>query len=257
MPGGMGDQVAMVTLLFNSALSPLFCILAVLAICGGGFLVWVAYDPFQGTYPRCVVRFDFSRKKEPDISMYICDELVREDRWADLRQHRYKKVGAWRARCENKIAGLPFQWLRSHRTRQYQWACDDRREFVFQGIRHQTRYRQVNYIKHKYDVPVVDVEVYRSFDELLDQKDRLAPGTLTMKEFAALQRKRMTKDVRERIMKRDRFTCQVCGKYMPDGVGVHIDHIVPVSKGGRTEDGNLRVTCSVCNPSKGNKILTD
>ncbi len=43
----------------------------------------------------------------------------------------------------------------------------------------------------------------------------------------------MTSALREEIAKRDNYTCQICGKYMPDGVGLHIDHIVPIKKGGK------------------------
>ena len=37
----------------------------------------------------------------------------------------------------------------------------------------------------------------------------------------------MTKALRKEIMLRDNYTCQICGKYMPDEVGLHIDHIIP------------------------------
>ena len=45
------------------------------------------------------------------------------------------------------------------------------------------------------------------------------------------QRKLMTPKLRREIAMRDGYTCQECGKYMPDGVGLHIDHIVPVFQG--------------------------
>lgn len=58
--------------------------------------------------------------------------------------------------------------------------------------------------------------------------------------------------------------CPVCGKqslFLPgrgnviDGhVKLHIDHIVPISKGGSNEDDNLRIICAKCNLSKGNSI---
>lgn len=46
----------------------------------------------------------------------------------------------------------------------------------------------------------------------------------------------MTQGIRDRIKSRDGYTCQICGRYMPDGVGLHIDHIIPISKGGKTVD---------------------
>ena len=63
----------------------------------------------------------------------------------------------------------------------------------------------------------------------------------------------MTKQLREQIARRDNYTCQICGKYMPDGVGLHVDHIVPVAKGGKTVPSNLQVLCSKCNGRKGTR----
>lgn len=63
----------------------------------------------------------------------------------------------------------------------------------------------------------------------------------------------MTKQLRGKIAKRNNYTCQHCGKYMPDGVGLQIDHIVPISKGGKSIPENLQVLCSKCNGSKSNK----
>ena len=60
----------------------------------------------------------------------------------------------------------------------------------------------------------------------------------------------MTQALREEIAVRDNYTCQICGKYMPDGVGLHIDHIVPISKGGKSIPSNLQVLCSKCNGKK-------
>lgn len=68
------------------------------------------------------------------------------------------------------------------------------------------------------------------------------------------ERARMTRDYRVAIMKRDNYTCQKCGKYMPDEVGLQIDHIIPVSKGGTSDAENLQVLCSKCNGRKSNKI---
>ena len=56
-----------------------------------------------------------------------------------------------------------------------------------------------------------------------------------------------------RIVRRDNQTCQICGKILKDEE-IKIDHIIPFSKGGPTEEGNLRVLCEECNRKKGASI---
>ena len=60
--------------------------------------------------------------------------------------------------------------------------------------------------------------------------------------------------MRFRILVRDGFTCQSCGRspLKERGVELHVDHIIPWSKGGETEVDNLEVKCSRCNLGKGN-----
>ena len=63
----------------------------------------------------------------------------------------------------------------------------------------------------------------------------------------------MTKELKDRVKTRNNYTCQICGKYMPDEVGLHIDHIIPIKAGGKSIYENLQVLCSKCNGSKGSK----
>ena len=57
-----------------------------------------------------------------------------------------------------------------------------------------------------------------------------------------------------RVVRRDNNTCQVCGKILMDKE-IEIDHIIPYSRGGTTDENNLRVTCLECNRRKGKKIM--
>lgn len=68
------------------------------------------------------------------------------------------------------------------------------------------------------------------------------------------QRSLMTPALRNKIKVRDNYTCQICGKHMPDEVGLHIDHIIPIAKGGKSVESNLQVLCSKCNGSKSDKM---
>lgn len=65
------------------------------------------------------------------------------------------------------------------------------------------------------------------------------------------EREKLTPALRYQILVRDRFTCAICGRTQKDGVVLQIDHILPVSKGGKTVPENLRVLCSLCNYGKG------
>lgn len=51
------------------------------------------------------------------------------------------------------------------------------------------------------------------------------------------------------IFLRDRFTCMYCGNSAPD-VLLEIDHVVPRSRGGGDEPGNLAAACHDCNTGK-------
>lgn len=73
------------------------------------------------------------------------------------------------------------------------------------------------------------------------------------KETAAYQRSIMTPTMRYDVMKRDGFRCVLCGRTADDGVKLHVDHIIPVSKGGKTVMKNLRTLCEDCNLGKSDK----
>jgi hypothetical protein len=62
--------------------------------------------------------------------------------------------------------------------------------------------------------------------------------------------------LRFRVLLRDNFSCCGCGKSPATSPGtiLHVDHIVPWSKGGETILENLRTLCSKCNLGKGNVL---
>lgn len=53
-----------------------------------------------------------------------------------------------------------------------------------------------------------------------------------------------------RVVRRDNHTCQVCGKHLLDDE-VEFDHIIPISRGGSSDEHNIRLTCFDCNREKG------
>ncbi len=59
------------------------------------------------------------------------------------------------------------------------------------------------------------------------------------------------KKLRFRVFARDGFRCQYCGRPAGDGVILHVDHRVPVARGGTNDESNLATACSDCNLGKG------
>ena len=57
------------------------------------------------------------------------------------------------------------------------------------------------------------------------------------------------KKKRWEVFKRDKFTCQYCGRFAPNVI-LHVDHIVPKSKGGKNDLNNLIAACEDCNYGK-------
>lgn len=49
--------------------------------------------------------------------------------------------------------------------------------------------------------------------------------------------------------------CSYCSISLP--LGYHVDHVVPLSRGGSNAPDNLRLTCPRCNLSKGAKLISE
>ena len=67
-----------------------------------------------------------------------------------------------------------------------------------------------------------------------------------------VERAKVSNELRQEIFERDGYTCVNCGSTEKESL--EIDHIQPISKGGKTEPGNLQTLCRNCNFRKGNNI---
>ncbi len=97
----------------------------------------------------------------------------------------------------------------------------------------------------KMDTPTIDALI-----------DRMAQS-IRFRKSAAGQRALMTARLRMHIKQRDGFTCQYCSASVAaePNLLLEVDHIVPVSRGGLSEESNLQALCWRCNRSKSNKVL--
>jgi len=67
------------------------------------------------------------------------------------------------------------------------------------------------------------------------------------------------KSIRFDVLKRDNYKCRLCGASpaTDSKITLHVDHIIPVSKGGETILQNLQTLCSDCNLGKAAKSINN
>lgn len=108
----------------------------------------------------------------------------------------------------------------------------------------------------EYTSPKGQSHYSRSADYSLRQMEALGKQYQKNVEYQnskAYQRSLMTASMRYDIMKRDHFRCVLCGRTAQEGAKLHVDHILPVAKGGLTVPENLRTLCDRCNLGKSDK----
>lgn len=86
------------------------------------------------------------------------------------------------------------------------------------------------------------------------------PAIIVLKDNTVLPKHRAVKFSKINVMYRDDFTCQYCGYKGEHGGSMKlkkmtIDHVHPVSKGGKTTFENCVTACSDCNSSKSDQLL--
>lgn len=64
-------------------------------------------------------------------------------------------------------------------------------------------------------------------------------------------------DIRLAVFRRDGYTCRYCSWHADSEIekqSLTVDHIIPVSKGGRSNMRNLVTACQNCNRKKGARV---
>ncbi|HUN16681.1 MAG TPA: HNH endonuclease, partial [Saprospiraceae bacterium] len=85
----------------------------------------------------------------------------------------------------------------------------------------------------------LDDHLKREVEKLIDNRITIVPS------------------IRWQVFKRDNWKCLSCGKTADDGIILHVDHILPRSKGGLDELPNYQTLCNICNIGKSNTDQTN
>ena len=77
------------------------------------------------------------------------------------------------------------------------------------------------------------------------------PAVIMLKDY--LRRATEVRFSKNNVFLRDQYHCLYCGTGVTNSSGT-LDHVVPISRGGRTNWENIVTACSPCNMRKGNSL---
>ncbi|XP_077239912.1 HNH endonuclease isoform X2 [Tasmannia lanceolata] len=130
----------------------------------------------------------------------------------------------------------------------------------FKGLVLDISYRPVNVVCWKRAICLEFMEkadVLEYYDQTVSSPrgSFYIPAVLRVPHLLQVVKRRRIKNhlSRKNIFFRDHFTCQYCSSRE----NLTIDHIFPISRGGKWKWENLVTACSICNSKKGQKTLEE
>ena len=207
-------------------------------------------------YPYCDVHIDVSGRRK--VNLEDCVDTYLIENGMDEIEEGIKQIELWKLESVDRIENKKF--FRESARREFEECLDDAHQVRFIFERTYTKTYTVAYTPQSYRAKVesdrLEVDIFWVRERFARLREIGFSSTLNMRH-SAIQRRLMTKQLRDEIARRDDYTCRICGKYMPDGIGLVIDHVIPVSRGGTSVPANLQVLCSKCNGFKSAKLYGD
>lgn len=98
------------------------------------------------------------------------------------------------------------------------------------------------------------IKAFVEYYNHLDNEFGLMPNDSRNENILRTAPRDVSLRLRFQVMRRDNFKCCICGASPAKDptIELHIDHVIPWSKGGETSLDNLQTLCSVCNLGKSN-----
>lgn len=112
-------------------------------------------------------------------------------------------------------------------------------------------HRVVDEKKELFDLNEI-IDVLKNIDSSKVKDGRRFYSRKVWDSIERVERAKVSNELRQEIFERDGYTCVNCGSTEKELL--EIDHIKPISKGGKTEPANLQTLCHDCNIRKGNNI---
>ena len=242
----IGAFVAVLTCIILNTLIPNLCYteeawtsFGEALVCGLTMFNWV-FILYQFTPLKRKRKEAKERKKNEEKQYYFNQEVIKEQAKIQATFDAEAK-----AKLENEIE-LTKLWIEKNK-------ITDAQEELINLKRKETnqKERELQVKEDKFSEIETELEKTKAELEAIYDTEVYKLGV------QAVERKKMTANLKKFILERDDYTCQVCGASLHNdfNLKLEVDHIVPISKGGKTDPSNLQTLCRKCNRSKGAKSM--
>lgn len=108
------------------------------------------------------------------------------------------------------------------------------------------------------------IMIFKGVAQMVEQNGRVVhspsisievPEVIKLNRYIRLPYKDIT-FCKKNVFLRDNHTCQYCGKKVSSS-DLTVDHVIPISKGGRDYWENVVTACAKCNHKKGDQLPED
>jgi 5-methylcytosine-specific restriction endonuclease McrA len=196
----------------------------------------------------------------------VCTKCGEQKAFGEFHKKKCSKDGlhSWCKKCRKKYLQTNTEKYVEYRREYYQAnkekILEFHKEYQLENKEKIIEQRKGHYQANKEDV-LKRVKKYRQSER---GKETIYKSHLKRKSYK--HKVKFTSHERKQILDRDNWKCQSCGIKVHDirkrvekmtieerKSKAHIDHIIPISKGGNSEPRNLRILCATCNLSKSDK----
>ena len=103
------------------------------------------------------------------------------------------------------------------------------------------------------------LRIWKSWQKMQEYCGYEITRDYTGNAYTTANRRRVRHALRRCVLSRDDFKCVYCGASPKQNpiIRLQIDHIIPVSRGGKSVLENLQTLCEKCNYTKGAKQIGD
>lgn len=159
---------------------------------------------------------------------------------------------------------MPYKDKEAGRARKHQYYLEHREEIAAQHAAYYQRNREARRAQlnsysslHREEARQRTKQWNKANPEKRRANHRQEKGIRRAKENGAtIGDKAAIKAIYRQARENKTVRCYLCGKLIPIGKR-HVDHVVPLSKGGKHAASNMAIAHSFCNTSKGGKMPQD